>query len=522
MATMNLTQALTRALRQYPQRLATACGSRRHSYAKFTDRVARLAGALQQLGMRPGDRVGILSLNSDRFLELYFAIWWGGGAVNPVNTRWSPREIAYSLDDCDTHILAVDETFCAMVPELAERSRSLRTLLYCGDATPRSGMFSHEQLIAEHAPVADACRANQDLAGVFYTGGTTGFPKGVMLSQANLFGAALMGLGEGLAEDADIGLHVAPMFHLADGFYAIMLFLRGCSQVILPSFQPEAVMQAIQEHGINSVLLVPTMIQMLVDHPRLPDYRLDSLRKLLYGASPISEALLDRAMQKLPAARFLQAYGQTEMSPPVSVLPADCHSAEGRKLGKLRSAGRPMVGVEVKIVDAQGSELPPGTVGEVAARGPGVMMGYWNKPQQTAEALRDGWMHTGDGGYMDEDGFLFIVDRVKDMIVSGGENVYSAEVENALAQHPAVAACAVIGIPHEQWGEAVHAVIVCKPGCAAIELEALRNHCRELIAGYKCPRSVEYRDTLPLSGAGKVLKTVLREPHWKDRQRQVG
>jgi long-chain acyl-CoA synthetase len=240
----------------------------------------------------------------------------------------------------------------------------------------------------------------------------------------------------------------------------------------------------------------------------------------MYGASPIGEALLERAMRQLPGAEFIQAYGMTELAPAATVLPAWYHSPEGRKAGKLRSAGRATFCTEVAIVDADDGELPRGQVGEVVVRSPCVMLGYWNKPRETAEALRGGWMHTGDSGYMDHDGFLFIVDRIKDMIVSGGENVYSVEVENALVRHPAVAACAVIGIPDPQWGEAVHAVVVKKAG-ASVTAEQLREHCKALIAGYKCPRSVDFVDALPLSGAGKVLKRTLREPFWQGRERRV-
>ncbi|HEY3655314.1 MAG TPA: long-chain fatty acid--CoA ligase [Steroidobacteraceae bacterium] len=522
MSTMYLTQALHRALRYHPQRFATVFGPRRTTFAQFIDRVARLAGALKQIGMNSGDRVGILALNSDRFLELYFAIWWAGGVVNPINIRWSAREIVFSLDDCDTHVLAVDEAFAPMVTELSERSQALRTIIYMGSGEARSGMFGFEDLIAAHAPAADALRCNDDLAGVFYTGGTTGFAKGVMLSHANLFTNALMGLCEGIADADDVGLHVAPMFHLADGFFAIMLAMRGCTQVISPSFQPEQVLRTIQTESVTTVLLVPTMIQMLIDYPRWSEFRADSLNKVIYGASPISESVLDRAMQRLPNVRFMQAYGQTEMSPAVTFLRPEHHDAEGRRLGKHRSAGRPLLGVEVKIVDGHGLDVVRGAVGEIAARGPGVMLGYWNKPAETAAVLRDGWMHSGDAGYMDDEGFIYIVDRLKDMIVSGGENVYSAEVESAIAKHPGVATCAVIGIPDPKWGEAVHAVIVRRAGAAEIGVDEIRDHCRQMIAGYKCPRSVEFRDALPVSGAGKVLKSVLREPYWKQQSRRVG
>jgi acyl-CoA synthetase (AMP-forming)/AMP-acid ligase II len=226
-------------------------------------------------------------------------------------------------------------------------------------------------------------------------------------------------------------------------------------------------------------------------------------------------------MKALPGVEFFQAYGMTELSPVATINPAWYHTAEGRKAGKLRSGGRASFGTEVRIVDESGVEVPIGTVGEVAVRGPNVMLGYWNKPEQTADALRNGWMHTGDGAYMDADGFIFVVDRLKDMIKSGGENVFSAEVENALAQHPAVAACAVIGVPSDEWGEAVHAVVVVKPG-VTVSNDELIAHCKALIASYKCPRTIETRDALPLSGAGKILKTVLRKPFWEGRDTRVG
>lgn len=520
MSTSYLTQALHRAMRSHPDRIATICRGRRRTYGQFVERVARLAGALQDLGMGRGDRVGILSLNSDRYLELYFAIWWGGGVVNPVNIRWSPREIAYSLDDCQTQILAVDDAFTALVPELTERSSSLRTIVHAGDGQPSSGMFAYEDMLAGHAPIDDVLRANGDLAGVFYTGGTTGFPKGVMLSHTNLCSGAAMAVLEGVAADRDVGLHAAPMFHLADGMFAIALTMRGGTHVMVPMFKPELVLDAIQQERISALLLVPTMIQMLTDHPRLPEFRLDSVRRIAYGASPISEDLLERAMRRLPDVAFMQCYGQTEMSPIVTVLGPEFHNAHGRERGYLRSAGRPAIMVEVCIVDAQGHDVPRGVVGEIAARGPGVMLGYWNDPAQTAAALRDGWMHTGDAAFMDDDGFVFVVDRIKDMIVSGGENVYSAEVENAIAQHASVATCAVIGVPDEQWGERVHAIVVLKPDAVA-DAEQIQRHCATLIAGYKCPRSVEFREALPLSGAGKVLKSVLRAEHWGRRDRNV-
>ncbi len=281
-------------------------------------------------------------------------------------------------------------------------------------------------------------------------------------------------------------------------------------------------MEHVQRYRVSDVLLVPTMIQMLVDHPAIAQYDLNSLKSIIYGASPISDAVLKRALAALPEVAFVQAYGMTELSPLATILPAYYHSSAGREADKLRSAGRACCHMELKIVDADDNEVPRGTTGEIVARGPNVMQGYWNKPVETDAALKGGWMHTGDGAYMDEDGFVYVVDRMKDMIISGGENIYSTEVENAVAQHPAVMVCAVIGIPSDEWGESVHAVIVPKPDVESeVGLEEIQEHCRKLIAGYKIPRSMEFRDSLPLSGAGKVLKTELRKPHWQDNERAV-
>jgi len=518
---MYMTQALHRAVQQRPDQPAVRFGDRTQTFRNFADRVARLAGALQALGLEPGGRVAMLALNSDRYLEYQMAVPWAGGALNPCNIRWSAAEIAYSLDDSGTNILLVDEALRSLVEPIRERSTCLRELIYCGDGEVPAGMHGYEALIARSEPVVDAVRRGEDLAGIFYTGGTTGFPKGVMLSHDNIFSSALGLAAEAMAPAGSVYLHAAPMFHLADMGLAGPHWLAGNTHVVIPSFNPEAVLNAIERDRVTHMLLVPTMIQMLMDHPAMQQPRdLSSLRMLIYGASPISETLVDRAMKALPNVGFVQAYGMTELSPLATVLPPYYHTVEGRKLGKMRAAGRAGPCVEVRIVDEQDQEVPRGTVGEVAVRGPNVMQGYWNKPEQTAAALRNGWMHTGDGAYMDEEGFIFIVDRMKDMIISGGENVYSSEVENALAQHPAIAACAVIGIPSAEWGETVHASVVVKPGQEATA-EQLIAHCKSLIAGYKCPRSVSFVEALPLSGAGKILKTTLREPYWRDYMLQI-
>ena len=515
-----LTHALHRMLQQKPHSPAVIFRDRQRTWSELADRVARLAGALQSLGMSAGDRVGMLSLNSDYYLEYMLGVWWAGGALNPVNTRWSPAEVAYSLDDCDTRILLVDDSVAAWGDDLRERSKVLTTLIYVGDGKAPEGMLHYETLLKEAAPAPDARRGGEDLAGVFYTGGTTGFPKGVMLSHVNLLSNALGYLMDLDYREDEVVLGVAPIFHQAGMCIIVRAFLRGCPTVVVEGFEPLAVMQAIERHRATFTLLVPTMIQRLVDHPELKNHDLSSLRRILYGASPISESVLGRAFDALAGVEFCQGYGMTETGGPYTFLPPWCHTPAGQKAGMLRSAGRAMWGIEVRIVDEDGHPVAPGVVGEIAARGPGVMQGYWGREEETRASLRDGWMHSGDAGYLNEDGFLFIVDRVKDMIVSGGENVYSSEVENALCRHPAVQTCAVIGIPNERWGEAVHAVVVLQPEQSATA-EELREFCKTLIAGYKCPVSAEFRDALPVSGAGKVLKHVLREPYWAGHSRYI-
>jgi acyl-CoA synthetase (AMP-forming)/AMP-acid ligase II len=518
---MGITQSVKRSVQQNPEGRATAFGTRTHSWRDFADRVARLAGGLRSLGLQPGVRVAILALNSDRYLEYFVAVPWAGGVLVPLNIRWSVAESVYSLTDCGASLLLIDDAFLKLAGPILAEAKSIRRAIYMGDATAPPEMVAYEELIGRSAPAADAGRAGEDLAGIFYTGGTTGFPKGVMLAHRGLWASAAAMIADlGLDRDT-IYLHAAPMFHLADGAMTMGVLLAGGSHAMIPAFNAEQVMAAVQRHRISHLLLVPTMIHMTMTHPKLAEADLSSLRRLLYGASPIPEALLVLAMRALPNCGFVQAYGQTELSPVATILPSDYHTLEGPKAGKLASAGRAAMCCELEIVDVNGAEVPRGAVGEIRVRGPNTMLGYWQKPKETAAALRDGWVHTGDAGRMDEDGFVYIVDRVKDMIVSGGENVYSAEVENAVAKHPAVSQCAVLGIPHDKWGEAVHALVILKPGQRATADEIIA-HCHTLIAGYKCPRSIEFRlDPFPLSGAGKVLKRELRKPYWEGRSRQV-
>lgn len=518
---MHLTQFLNCAADTYPDKIASIDGDRRHTWSEWRDRITRLAAALRTLGMQAGDRVAILALNSDRYTEYLYAVWWAGGAVVPMNTRWSAAESAYSLNDSGAEILFIDHNFVPMLDAIRAEATGVKTIIHMSDEAAPAGLLSYEAMIKDNAPCQDAMRSGEDLAGLFYTGGTTGFPKGVMLPHRSLWYNSLA-ISHDLRLNRDaVWLHGAPMFHLADfGANLSMAMLGGCN-VYIPSFEPEATMKAIETHGVNCTIFVPVMLGMILAHPNFKPERLKGLEAIMYGASPMPEGLLRQAIQALPHVKFYQGYGQTEMAPGVSFLQPEDHRLEGPNSKRLRSAGRPLVGCEVKIVDENGNIVPRGTVGEIAARSPGTMQGYWNLPEQTAKALVNGWVHTGDGAYQDEDGFIYIVDRMKDMIVSGGENVFSAEVESAISTHPCVAGVAVIGIPSEQWGEAVHAIIIPRPGTTPDAADIIA-HCKARIAGYKCPRSITFRtEPFPLSGAGKVLKRELRAPYWEGFTRNV-
>jgi acyl-CoA synthetase (AMP-forming)/AMP-acid ligase II len=487
---------------------------RRLSWAEVEDRVSRFASALLSLGVRHGDRIAVMADNAGWHIEAYFAIPWAGAAIAPVNTRWALPEIVDGLNDCEPRVMIVDDAHLDLLPGVLAGAPSIEIVISTGAVTP-DGAHDLETLIAASAPIAPELVPHDQLAGIFYTGGTTGRSKGVMLSQANLYMHSLMMTAEDMFHTDSVGLHVAPMFHLADVGTVMGVTMSGGSHVCLPRFEPEATLKAIQEHGVTETYLVSTMLRAVLDHPNFDDYDLSSLRSMIYGASPIAEALLTRALEKIPGAGFMQRYGMTETTGFFCLLKPQYQFVGGPKL---RSAGQPIHGMDVRIVDEHGKEVPRGTVGEVTASGPTVMLGYWRRPEETAQALRGGRMYTGDLAHMDEDGFVFVADRLKDMIISGGENIYSGEVENALYRHPAVQQCAVIGVPNERWGEAVHAVIVPRAG-QELSSEVLDAHCRSLIAAYKCPKSYEFRtEPLPLTGAGKVRKYSLREPYWAAAQ----
>jgi long-chain acyl-CoA synthetase len=512
MTAMYLTQGLHRAVQQFPEKPATLCAGRTSSFRELAERSSRVASLLQGLDVRPGDRVAILAHNSDCYVELLLGVWWAGAVAAPVNTRWSVTEIAYSLSDCGAAVLVVDDAFLPLVDAIRAAAAVVRRVVHVGTAPRAEGIDCYEALVQSCEPATDVRRGGEELAAILYTGGTTGFPKGVMLSHANLWCGAVTRLAEMFSPRDGVALLVTPFFHVSGLFRFVMQLVLGASNVIEPQFRPEAVVEAIERYGVTDIVVVPSMLQMLLDDPAFDAGRLRNLQRLSYGASPMPPALLDRAMRALPHVGFCSSYGMTETSGVVSVL-GPFTQADRKDMGEVtRSVGRVGLGAELRIVDPDGRDLPPGAVGEIVLRGVAVMQGYWNKPAETAAALRDGWLHTGDAGWRDAAGHIYVVDRLKDMVITGGENVYSAEVEAALMAHPAVSACAVIGIPSALWGEAVHAVIVLRPG-ATSDGESLREHCRTRLAGYKCPKSFDFVDSLPLSAAGKILKTRLRDEY---------
>ncbi len=409
-------------MQQNPDGIATIFGDRVRSFAEQADRVARLVGALRRLGVEPGDRVAYLGLNSDRFIEYYLAVPWADAVLNPVNIRWSPAEIGYALKDSQTRVLLVDDTFIPLLPAIRDRYVGLDTLIHVGNAGPPPGMLGYEELVAAGPAVDDVRRGGDALAALFYTGGTIGFPKGVMLSHVNLLTSALGSIVGGGFGSSERFLHAAPMFHLASVAAVIGVSVIGGTHIVVPKLDPVAVLEAIEQHRVTETALIPIMIQLLIDHPRRVEYDLSSLQGLGYGGSPIPVPVLERAREALPGAGFTQAYGMTELGPVATLLPAD-HEANSSYPDRLGSGGRAAPHAEVRVVDPDDRELPRGQVGEIVVRGGHMMLGYWGKPEDTATALRGGWMHTGDAGRMDAHGYVYIVDRIKDMIITGGENV---------------------------------------------------------------------------------------------------
>ncbi|PCI77702.1 MAG: AMP-dependent synthetase [SAR86 cluster bacterium] len=492
------------AARMAPTKTAVIDGAESIDYAALHRRCRLLAGALLGLGLEKGDRVAILANNGQRYIETYMGVPAAGLVVVPLNTRHAMAELKYALEDSQTKVLLIDR-------DPGELADCVDHVIMIPDA--------YDTLLNEATEIELGINVEEsDLAGLFYTGGTTGKSKGVMLSHRNLIANTFHYLASVPQREDDVMLVMAPLFHAAGSLGVIGNIWTLGTQVTLAAFDPKTALDLIAEHGITESLGVPTMLAAIAEEQHVRPRKIDTLKTLAHGGSPIATEILRRTHSAFPSAELIEVYGATELSPLCTVLSNEQDLIDSPLA---RSCGRPALGNEIDILDSHGSALAAGEIGEVVVRGPNVMQGYWNKPEQTAAVIRDGAYWTGDLGYMDDQGYVFLVDRSKDMIVTGGENVYCTEVEEVLYQYPGILEAAVFGVPDDKWGEAVWAVIVPREG-NEIEPAQVIEFCRERIAGYKVPKGLDVQlEPLPKSGPGKVLKRELRAPHWEGQERSV-
>ena len=505
-----LAMMLRTTVRHNRERTAIVADEARFTWREFGDRVARAAAVLAGLGVEPGERFAIIARNGFRFEEMKFAGYWLGAVPVPVNWRLAPPEIRHVLADSGCRLIAIEDEFAGVMEDEALAPWSDR-VLQLGPAPADGASAPYEALLAECKPLPAHDGDEDDDAVLLYTGGTTGRSKGVRLSHRNILSNALhFGLATGARRD-DIYLHAAPMFHSAD-LLATGWIMLGAGHSYLPGFTPAEFFRIAGTHRPTATTLVPTMIIMLLSDPGFAAADLSSLRLVNFGASPMAVEWIERMAKAFPDADFANCYGLTETAPDLTYF--DPHElraaiASGDRDGPVASVGKPSPGIEIRIVDGDGNDVPDGEPGELLARGANIMKGYLNLPEETARALRGGWLHTGDIARIDGEGYVYLLDRSKDMVISGGENVYSAEVEAALHQHPDVHEAAIIGVPDQRLGEAVFAVIVPRPGATPSEDEIVA-HCRGRIGGYKIPRRMAFVDAMPKSAMGKILKGELR------------
>ena len=503
--------------RERPDQTALHFDGERLGYGTLDQRASQVAQALMAAGIEKQARVAVLSKNGPAFFELWFGAAKANVVLVPVNFRLAPPELAYVVNDARAELLFVGADYYDIVEKVAPELTTVREIIALDRTHPAwvdyASWRDREKAIDPMLPVA-----GRDCAIQMYTSGTTGHPKGAQLSHDNLLTLLPSALRQwGAWRDGDVNLVCMPLFHIGGSGWALVGLYRGIENVLARDFDPPAILRLVEERRITKALFVPAMMLFLLQAPQSRTTDFSSLDLVVYGASPAPLDLLRNAL-KVFGRGLAQVYGLTETTGAITYLPPEDHGEHA--IERMKSCGKPAEGVEIKIVDALGKSLPPGEVGEVVCRTPQVMLGYWNLPDATARAIRDGWFHTGDAGYLDKAGYLYIYDRVKDMIISGGENIYPAEIESALFGHPAIADVAVIGVPDEQWGEAVKAIVVKKPG-VAVTAKELIDYARERIAGYKVPRSVDFIDALPRNPSGKILKRELRKPYWLGRERQV-
>lgn len=506
---MTLVSALRRTRRLHGERTAIVDREGTFSWNNFCDRVARAATVLQGMGIGQGDRFGILSRNTFRHMEIIHAGYWIGAIPVPTNIRLAAPEIAFILNDAECKALVVEDAFASLLETDELKPWADNVLFQTADSTEVPGP-EYEAAIAAAAPADPADPADDDDAILLYTGGTTGRSKGVQLTHRNVIANGLQcAIAMEMRKD-DVYLHIAPMFHSAD-LLGTGYTLLGAAHSYLPQFSGEALLTAIQDYRVTHAMMAPTMIIMALQEPNFDDYDLSAFRLLFYGSSPMAVEWTQRAMEKFSGAEVQQGYGLTETSPILTTLDMEEHR-EAVRTGDaeiLRSVGRPIATIDLRIVDEDDKEVPAGEAGEIVVRGPNVTRGYLNRPEENQSAFRNGFFHTGDVARQDDKGYVFLLDRKKDMVITGGENVYTSEVEAALYQHPAVHEAAVVGVPDTKYGEALFAVIVVAPGESLTEDEVIA-HCRERIGGYKIPRRMAFVEEMPKSAMGKILKTELR------------
>jgi long-chain acyl-CoA synthetase len=502
------------------------------TWSEHHARACRVAHALVSEGVGRGTRVAFLDRNG----LAYFEVLFGGslcGAVNvAVNWRLAPAEMAAVIDDARAEVLVVHPEFVPCLAAMESGLPSVARVVVLGDpkadadgggASDLARRVGYEDWIAER-PVHDSGYKGgaDDIALQLYTSGTTGLPKGVMLGNDNIHHMLENAAGDAFEIDGDtVSLVAMPLFHIGGSGWALCGMSRGGTSVILRDMDPAVLLELVATERVTHAFLVPAVLMALLATPGIADADLSSLDTIFYGASPIAEDVLARCLEVI-GCRFAQVYGMTETSGAIVRLPHEDHDPSGPRRHLLRAAGKALPGIEVRIVDPDSGEpCPTGAVGELQTRSAFNMVGYWDKPDETAATLlADGWLRTGDAGYMDEDGYVFLHDRIKDMVVSGGENIYPAEVENVLLKAPAVADAAVIGVPDDTWGETVKAVVVASAG-AHVDAAELIAFCRQRLAHYKCPTSVDVVEALPRNPSGKVLKRELREPYWRGRERRI-
>jgi len=515
-----LTDVLREQARSRKDATAFYFEERETTFAELDQHANQVANGLNALGIGKGERLAFLGKNSDIYFELMFGAMKAGVVMAPVNWRLAPPEIVYVVNDTQARILFVDMAFADLVRDIGDKLQHVQTIIVTDGAAhgwQNYADWRDQQSDADpNIPITE-----ENVALQLYTSGTTGNPKGAMLSHRNALNLSRLGKDNppdwNIWSADDVSLVAMPVSHIGGSGWGVLGIVHGAKGVIMREFDPTKVLDFFEKHQITKLFMVPAAMQFVVRQPRARQVDYSRLRYMLYGASPIPVALLKECIDVFGCG-FVQMYGATETTGTIVVLPPEDH-VEGSQ--RLRAAGKAMPGVELAVLDAEGNPLPPGEIGEIATRSDSNMVGYWNQPEATRQTLSaDNWLRTGDAGYMDEDGYVYIQDRIKDMIVTGAENVYPAEVENAVAHHPAVAEVAVIGVPDDTWGEAVKAIVVMRPG-ASVDADELIAFTRQRIAGYKTPKTVEFIAALPRNASGKILRRQLREPYWAGRDRQV-